>query len=128
MTYDNEVAPAGIVSESTPERFDVPAASLRNEELLNARHHLIHKETVSIGSLTESTVHPRELFFAAIQRHAAALILCHNHPFGDPTPSHDDTELTQRLMKAGELLGIEVLDHVIVVEDDEVSVKEKGLI
>ena len=94
---------------------------------LNARNHVIHKEIISIGSLSASIVHPREVFFSAIERCAASIILSHNHPSGDPSPSTDDVELTRRLIKAGEIMGIEVIDHIVVTENDFTSLKEKGL-
>ena len=94
---------------------------------LNARNQMIHREVISIGSLSASIVHPREVFHCAIRHSAANIILSHNHPSGDPSPSKDDLELTKRLKKAGEILGIDILDHVIVSENDFTSVKEKGL-
>ena len=94
---------------------------------LNARHQAIHKEVVSIGSLSASIVHPREVFQPAIVRNAACVILGHNHPSEDCSPSKDDIELTRRLAKAGEIIGIDVLDHLIVSAADFISLKEKGL-
>ncbi|MFZ5645967.1 MAG: RadC family protein [Bacillota bacterium] len=95
--------------------------------LLNTKHHVLRMETVSIGSLSSSLVHPRELFKSAIKFSAAAVILIHNHPSGDPAPSREDIDITKRLVEAGKLLGIEVLDHVIVGHSF-VSMKEKGLL
>jgi DNA repair protein RadC len=83
---------------------------------LNARHQLIAKEVISIGTLTASLAHPREIFLPAIGKSAAGLILVHNHPSGDPTPSDEDNRLTKRVAQAGVILGIELLDHVIVAE------------
>ena len=94
---------------------------------LNARNQMIHKEIISIGSLSASIVHPREVFGPAISRFAASIILSHNHPSSDPSPSKDDLELTRRLKNAGEIMGIEVIDHIIVAENDFTSIKEKGL-
>jgi len=96
--------------------------------LLNTRHEVLYSETVSIGTLNSSTVHPRELFKSAIKRSAAALILLHNHPSGDPTPSKEDIEVTRRLEKAGGIIGIEVLDHVIIGDNRYTSFKAEGLI
>lgn len=93
---------------------------------LNAKNQAVHSETISVGSLTSSLVHPRELFKGAIKRSAAAVILVHNHPSGDPTPSEDDLLLTRRLVQAGELLGIQVLDHIIVGYGRFISLKERG--
>ncbi len=95
---------------------------------LNARNQVIHKEVVSIGSLCASIVHPREVFHAAVHHSAASVILAHNHPSGDVSPSKADIELTRRLVDAGGILGIDVLDHLIVAESDFVSFKERGLL
>ena len=96
---------------------------------VNTRHRLIKMEMVSVGSLAASVVHPREVFRPAVLAAAASVILAHNHPSGDPAPSEDDVEITQRLVKTGELLGIEVLDHVIVGANGSfVSSRERGLI
>lgn len=94
---------------------------------LNARNVPLGWREISRGSVSASIVHPRELFLPAIQLAASSLIVAHNHPSNDPSPSKDDLELTRRLVKAGELLGIEVLDHLIVVDQDFLSLKEKGL-
>lgn len=97
--------------------------------LLTTRHAVIGVETISVGSLNASIVHPREVFRPAITAAAAAIILCHNHPSGDVSPSDDDMEITNRLADAGKLLGIEVLDHVIVAGDTAyLSFREKGLL
>jgi DNA repair protein RadC len=82
--------------------------------LLDRKHQVIGLNTVSIGSLTASLAHPREVFKPAILSNAAAVILCHNHPSGSPFPSAEDRALTARLVEAGKLLGINVLDHVIL--------------
>ncbi|MBI4353866.1 MAG: DNA repair protein RadC [Candidatus Omnitrophica bacterium] len=96
--------------------------------LLDARHHLIRLSPIAIGSLSASLVHPRELFKEAIAASAAAVIIAHNHPSGDPEPSDHDLVLTKRLVQAGKLLGIEVLDHLIVASRDTVSLKARGVI
>ena len=95
--------------------------------LLDAKNHVLGVRTVSVGSLSSSIVHPREIFKEAIARSSAAIILVHNHPSGDPTPSREDVEVTRRLVDAGRLLGIEVLDHVVVGDNEYVSFKEKGI-
>ncbi|HIE17895.1 MAG TPA: JAB domain-containing protein [Dehalococcoidia bacterium] len=94
---------------------------------LDTRNHLIDMHKVSIGSLDCSIVHPREAFKEAIADSAASVIFVHNHPSGDPTPSADDIQLTKRLTDAGQILGIEVLDHVIVCDEDYLSMKAKNL-
>ena len=80
-----------------------------------------------MGSLDTSVVHPREVFKEAISSTSASVIFAHNHPSGDPTPSKEDIELTKRLAKAGEIMGIEVLDHIIVCDRSYLSLKAKNL-
>jgi DNA repair protein RadC len=94
--------------------------------LLDGRHRVLRSEPVSRGTLTASLVHPREVFRPAIREAAAALVLVHNHPSGDPTPSREDREITARLVRAGELLGIPVLDHVVVAESGYRSLREES--
>lgn len=96
--------------------------------LLNSRNQVINVVEVSIGSLNANIVHPREVFKEAIRASAASIILIHNHPSGDLRPSNDDLELTKRLIKAGKLLGINVLDHIIISREGFLSFKRKGLI
>jgi len=96
--------------------------------LLSAKNHVIAVECVSEGTLTASLVHPREVFKTAIRRSAHAVILAHNHPSGDPTPSREDREITHRLVQAGRLIGIEVLDHLVVGQGRYTSFRERGLL
>lgn len=96
--------------------------------LLNIKNQLISIEDISVGSLNSSIVHPREVFKPAIKRSSASMILVHNHPSGDPTPSVEDIDITKRLIEAGKILGIEVLDHVIIGNGNYISIKEKGII
>ena len=95
---------------------------------LDARNKLIYKETVSIGTLNANLVHPREVFEPAVRNLAAQIILTHNHPSGDPEPSEDDLGITKRLVEAGKILGIEVMDHIVVTKKSFFSFKEKELI
>ncbi len=95
---------------------------------LNTKNRLLSMETISIGTLDASLVHPREVFKAAIRQSSASLILAHNHPSGDPRPSQEDIKLTHRLKESGELLGIPILDHVIIGDHKYYSMKEEGLI
>ena len=95
---------------------------------LNARRQLLKFEVVSIGTLSASLVHPREIFAVAISAGAAAVVVAHNHPSGDVSPSAEDREATRRLQRAGELLGIPVADHVIVSESSFFSFRESGLL
>jgi len=96
--------------------------------LLNARHECIGRETVSVGSLNSSIVHPREVFLPAVTHHAASVVLVHNHPSGDPEPSEEDLSITRRLVEAGQILGIEVLDHVIIAKRGVVSFRARQLL
>jgi len=94
---------------------------------LDTRNRLIGDKQVSIGSLDTSIVHPREVFKEAVSSSAASVIFVHNHPSGDPEPSKEDIELTKRLVKAGEIIGIDVLDHIIVCDKSYLSLKAKNL-
>jgi DNA repair protein RadC len=93
--------------------------------LLNARHEVTGRETVSVGSLNASIVHPREVFRPAVLASAAAVLLIHNHPSGDPEPSEEDLAITKRLVQAGEILGVSVLDHVILASRGVVSLRAR---
>jgi DNA repair protein RadC len=93
---------------------------------LDTKNRLLGEEIVSIGSLDTSIAHPREIFKTALKRSAASIICLHNHPSGDPTPSYEDIEVTRRLVEAGKILGVEVLDHIIIGEQCFFSMKEKG--
>lgn len=94
--------------------------------LLDTRNRVIGINTVSIGHLNANVVHPREVMKPAILSNAAGLILCHNHPSGNPEPSQEDIGITERLKQAGELLGIPVMDHLILGESTFYSFKERG--
>ncbi|MEM5831547.1 MAG: DNA repair protein RadC [Candidatus Aenigmatarchaeota archaeon] len=93
---------------------------------LNSRNAIINE--ISIGTLNASLVHPREVFAEAIRQRANSIILVHNHPSGDPTPSKDDIKITKKLKEAGKILGIEVLDHIIITRNSYLSFKNKNLI
>mgnify|MGYP000318124722 FL=1 len=95
--------------------------------LLNTKNHVISIEDISVGSLNSSIVHPREVFKPAIKRSSASIILVHNHPSGDPVPSKEDIEVTSRLVDAGNILGINVLDHIIIGNNSILSLREQGL-
>ncbi|RJX20140.1 MAG: DNA repair protein RadC [Desulforudis sp.] len=94
---------------------------------LNTKNRVLAVKTVSVGTLNSSSVHPRELFKAAVAHSAAAVIVAHNHPSGDPTPSRQDIQLTKRLVDAGELMGVPVLDHIVIGDGRWVSLKAEGL-
>jgi DNA repair protein RadC len=93
---------------------------------LNTKNHVIGKQTIFVGSLDASIVHPREVFKEAIRRSSASVICLHNHPSGDPTPSREDIAVTRTLQEAGELIGISLLDHIIIGDGSFVSLKEQG--
>lgn len=93
---------------------------------LNVRHQVIRRRTLAIGSLTGVEIHPREVFKPAILSSAAAIIIAHNHPSGDPSPSRADIELTTRLREVGDLVGIPVLDHLVICREGYVSLAERG--
>lgn len=93
---------------------------------LNVKNQIMHKQTIFIGSLNASIVHPREIFREAVKRSAASIICAHNHPSGIPTPSPEDIEVTKRIQEAGYIIGIELLDHVIIGDHQFISLKEKG--
>ena len=95
---------------------------------LNARNQLVHKETISMGTLNANLVHPREVFEPAVRYLAAQVVIAHNHPSGDPKPSDADLEITKRLAEAGKMMGIEVVDHIIVTKNSFLSFKEEHLI
>jgi DNA repair protein RadC len=96
--------------------------------ILNTKNQILRIVNVSVGSLNSSVVHPRELYKMVIRHNGAAVIVAHNHPSGDPTPSTEDIILTKRLIKAGRILGIELLDHIILGDGHFVSLKKKKLI
>lgn len=93
---------------------------------LNAKNKITGISTAHVGSINASIVHPREIFTEAVLHKAVSMIVCHNHPSGDPTPSGEDISVTKMLQRAGELLNIEVLDHIILGEESFISLKEKG--
>lgn len=95
---------------------------------LNTKHMITSYETISVGTLNASIVHPREVFNRAIKRSAASIVLVHNHPSGNPSPSREDKAITSRLREVGELVGIKVLDHIIIADDQYFSFKEMALI
>ncbi|MBI5194277.1 MAG: DNA repair protein RadC [Nitrospirae bacterium] len=96
--------------------------------MLDGKNRIFSDYVVSEGCLTSSIVHPREVYIQAIKNSAASVIFLHNHPSGDPTPSPEDIEITKRLIAAGELIGIKVLDHIIMGEGEYLSFADKGLL
>ncbi|HEY8497869.1 MAG TPA: DNA repair protein RadC [Limnochordales bacterium] len=123
------------VVRTPAEVYDLLAVELGGQDreqfvvlLLDARHRLIRRCAVAVGHLTQVPAHPREVFKAAVRHSAACVVLVHNHPSGDPQPSPEDVQLTRRLAAAGEVLGIEVLDHVIIGHGRYASLREMGLL
>lgn len=95
---------------------------------LNGKNSIIAIDLVSVGSLNQSIVHPRSVFQTALLTNAAAILLVHNHPTGDPTPSSEDISITRRLKEAGDICGINVLDHIIIGQDEYCSFVERGIL
>ncbi|KHD35186.1 DNA repair protein RadC [Clostridium acetobutylicum] len=96
--------------------------------MLNTKNIVIKISDVSVGSLNSSIVHPREVYVEPILKHAASIILCHNHPSGDPKPSNEDLNITKRLYECSKFIGIELLDHIIIGDGIYISLKEEGLL
>ncbi|AKB24838.1 DNA repair protein RadC [Methanosarcina sp. MTP4] len=95
---------------------------------LDTKNQILKEETVSIGSLNASIVHPREVFKSALMESSASVIMIHNHPSGDPSPSREDIMVTEKLVEGGKLLGIDVLDHIIIGDGRYVSLKDEGFV
>ncbi|MCH5135741.1 RadC family protein [Clostridium thailandense] len=96
--------------------------------MLNTKNVVIFIKDVSVGSLNSSIVHPREVFCDAIRKNSASIVICHNHPSGDPTPSNEDINVTHRLEECGKLLGIDLLDHIVIGNGAYISLKQKGIL
>ncbi len=131
LASQGEAPTPALQSPQEAARYLLPRYSARPVETfgllaLDARHRLRREAVISIGSLTTSLVHPREVFQEAVVSRAAALVLFHNHPSGDPEPSPEDLALTRRLAAAGTLMGIEVLDHLVLGAGRFVSLKQRG--
>ncbi len=120
-------SPADIANLLMPELRDLKKECLKSI-LLDTKNQVLKTMTVSVGILNSSLVHPREVYQDAIKASACSIIVAHNHPSGDPTPSPEDRSITRRLYECGELLGIELLDHVIIGDNRYTSLKESGVI
>lgn len=127
------VAPprAAFASPRDVAAFLLPRFSARNVEqfgvmLLDSRHRLVKAQALTVGTLDCSVVHPRDVFRAALEANAASVVVFHNHPSGDPTPSPEDEALTRRLVSAGTLLGVDVLDHLVLADASYFSFREAG--
>jgi DNA repair protein RadC len=119
-------SPQDIVNLLMPELRDAKREHFKSA-LLDTKNRVMKIVTVSIGTLDSSLVHPREVFKDAIISSASSLIVAHNHPSGDPTPSNEDVRVTRRLLEAGQLLGIDLLDHIVLGDNRFISLKERGL-
>lgn len=119
--------PGAVYIRQSKQAYDYlkDMGTLRKEQLrglyLNSRYQVIHEEIISIGSLTANIVHPREVFQPAVEHGAIAIILAHNHPSGRINPTHADLEITSQLVKAGQLMGIDIVDHLIITATRHVS-------
>lgn len=114
-------------------RYLMEKISLHQQEVfyclyLNTKNQVVYEKKVFVGSLNSSIVHPREVYKEAVKWSAASIIVSHNHPSGDPTPSREDIDVTHRLVEAGDILGIDCLDHLIIGDGTYISLKEKGYI
>ena len=125
---EKKISAVGDVVDVFMEKMRYLKKEYFNALLLNSKGGIICEETVSIGDLHTSIVHPREAFQAAVNRGAAAVVFVHNHPSGDPTPSSEDINVTKRLIMAGNVMGISVFDHIIIGDGTYVSLNEKGYI
>lgn len=120
-------SPADVAELMIPEMSSFDREHFR-ALLLNTRNGILKIVTVAVGSLNAALVHPREIFKEAVISSAAGIIVVHNHPTGDPEPSREDKDLTERFSRCGKLIGIELIDHVIIGGTDFVSMKERGFI
>lgn len=131
----SSILPRDMVSIDSPESIAVlfmeELRHLKQETfrilLLNAKGEVISTEIISTGELTSTLVHPREVFRPAVKKSAAAVVLVHNHPSGDPQPSHEDIETTSRLQECGKMMGIRVIDHIVIGDGIYVSMMSEGL-
>lgn len=96
--------------------------------MLNTKNGVIKVKDIFIGSLNSSIVHPREIFCEAIKNNSSSIIICHNHPSGDPIPSKEDINITKRIVECGNMIGIGLLDHIIIGDGVYISLKEKGMV
>ena len=130
--FNGSAAGEAIKGPADAYRYVAEMGRLKKEEFkalyLDVRHRILHEEVVSVGSLTGSVVHPREVFRPAVHYGAAAVLVAHNHPSGDTAPSREDIAITRQLAEAGKLLGVEFLDHLIIGAGGYLSLKESGML
>lgn len=130
-----EVNDTNLPTITTPKDVVAQLTELRHNKkehfialYLNARNQLVHKETISMGTLNANLVHPREVFEPALKHSAAGIMVAHNHPSGDPRPSNTDSEITKKLTDAANIMGVTLFDHVIITKDSYFSFQENRLI
>ena len=130
VEYNTEISSPTDVAALAHEVLEMHEMAEENFIILclNAKNKITGIHTISIGSLDASIVHPREVFKAALLNNANGIICLHNHPSGDPKPSKYDAEITHRLVNAGNILGINILDHIIIGDNRYISFKEQGII
>ncbi len=135
LAFTEESLPRGKSVHSSREIFERFHPELRDRKrevffslLLDGKNRILKEDRVSVGSLTSSIVHPREVFVTAIRESADAVVFVHNHPSGDPTPSLEDIDITNRLVEVSRLVGIRVLDHIVIGDGSYTSFHERGLI
>ena len=130
-SYNDKPKPKIESSEDVAKLLMAEMSVLKQEHFrglyLDSRNNLLKNEIISIGSLNASVVHPREIFKIALSESASAVIIVHNHPSGDPEPTKEDIEITKKIINAGRLMGIEVLDHIIIGNNSYVSLAERKL-
>ncbi len=133
-TYEQGTAQRAVIrSPEDAALYAMPKLRYERREhfsvmLLNTKNQVLGMPVVSVGSLTASIVHPREVFHEAISHSAASMILFHNHPSGDPTPSREDLSVTQRLVKVGRIMDVPVVDHIIIGDNRFISMKKEGML
>ena len=145
MNYVTAIIQLPLIRESRKERVRTPEDAARlcsdirelaqetfHVLMLNAKNNLINRVMATIGILDASLVHPREVFRQAVMENAAVVVLVHNHPSGDPTPSAEDIRITKQVVEAGKILGIQVMDHIIIGRESDsskgfMSMREQGL-
>ena len=125
---NNHIRTPQDVMDVLSTEYDNAVVKMAQMLALDTKNKIIGIFTISTGSLNASIIHPRDIFQRAILSNAASVILAHNHPSGDPTPSSEDTELTKKLVDAGKILDIPILDHVVIGDGKFVSLKERGII
>ena len=126
--YNREVSSPEAVCRIFGDIWGDPVQELFVVFLVNSKNKIVSVEMVSKGTLTQTIIHPRDIFRAAVTKNANAIIIAHNHPSGGTSPSYEDCEVTKRMVEAGKVIGIPVLDHVIVAGEEVYSFQREGRI